>query len=428
MNWKKEAERLLFQERLTWTQITDAMKKYFPKMTERQVYDKVRTYLRSTDKYKTKNDTPTYRETIEYRQDGSVTRDKLIEICEGEELTPEAVVKAHGLKVEEWEVISYRNNYWNSQTKDGIKITMYQSKLTVKPKKDGISFEAIDKHFEKLSRDYKPPKITYIKHDRRLMAEVNIADLHLGKLCWHGDTGNNFDYKIARDIFYEIVNEISGQLKDIELIRFVWCNDYFNSDTIEKTTTGGTPQDTDVRWQKLFNVGVEMLVNAVETLRQIAPVETFYLPSNHDEVTAYHALKYLEAWFRGYNDVEVEINASPRKYKLYGNNLIGYTHGDKEKGNGTREKASRLASLMPIEARELWSKARYYEMHTAHLHSEHAIQEINGVIVRRISAPTATDTWHCEGGYLGAVRKAQTFIFDYDRVLLNNINTPVILA
>ena len=144
-------------------------------------------------------------------------------------------------------------------------------------------------------------------------------------------------------------------------------------------------------------------------------------------MTGYHALKYLEAWFRHDDNVEIDTSAMIRKYMLYGKTLIGYTHGDKEKGqNGSKEKASKLASVMPLEAKDLWSKANYYEMHTAHLHSEHAIHEINGVIVRRISSPTATDTWHKESGYIGAVRKVQTFIYEREKGLLQTINTPVV--
>ena len=90
-----------------------------------------------------------------------------------------------------------------------------------------------------------------------------------------------------------------------------------------------------------------------------------------------------------------------------------------------KEKPKRLSSLMPIEARELWSKAKYYELHCAHLHSEQAAEEINGVIVRRISSPTAIDTYHYKSGYIGAVRKAQTFIYDKERGLKQIINIPV---
>ena len=80
---------------------------------------------------------------------------------------------------------------------------------------------------------------------------------------------------------------------------------------------------------------------------------------------------------------------------------------------------------MPIEARDLWGQAIYHEMHAAHLHSEQMFAEINGVIVRRISSPTALDTYHTTHGYVGAVRKVQTFIYDKKRGLIHTINTPV---
>lgn len=364
---------------------------------------------------------------VNYRQDGTVVSEKFVKLQEGQHLTPKETLELHGFKPELWEVVSCTNNFWNSQLTGGIKQISYQSKLTVKPIKQAISFEDIDAHFKKLDRTYRTPPVKHIVRNGSMMAEVNLADLHVGKLAWHGDTPENYDYKIARDMFYQIINEAYQELQDkpIEYITFVWSNDFFNSDTIDQTTTAGTRQDTDVRWQKLFNVGVEMLVSAVDMLSQIAPVKTFYTPSNHDEVNGYHALKYLEAWFRKDPNVEVNTDAYPRKYQLYGNTLIGYTHGDKENSKGTKEKASRLASLMPIEASELWSKSKFREFHAAHLHSEQMIQEINGVIVRRISSPTAADTYHTTYGYLGAVRKAQVFIYDKERGLKQVINIPV---
>lgn len=364
---------------------------------------------------------------IKYNQDGTIVSEKFLKLQEGKHLTPNEIMKLHGFNPELWQIVSCTNNFWNSQLEGGIKQISYQSKLTVKPIKQGITFNEIDNHFKNLDRTYKTPSIVSIVRDGSMMAEVNIADLHVGKLCWHGDTPENYDYKIARQVFYQIISEAYQELQDksIEYITFVWCNDFFNSDTIDQTTTAGTRQDVDVRWQKLFNVGVEMLVTGIDMLAQIAPVKTFYTPSNHDEVNGYHALKYIQAWFRHDKRVEINTDAYPRKYQLYGNTLIGYTHGDKENSKGTKEKASRLASLMPIEAKELWAKAQYREFHTAHLHSEHMIEEINGVIVRRVSSPTAADTWHTSSGYLGAVRKAQVFIYDKSRGLKQVINIPV---
>lgn len=373
------------------------------------------------------SDEPLPRAKTTYNQDGSVVSEKFIKLKEGHQLTPTEILELHGFKPELWEIVNCKNNFWNSQLKGGHLQISYQSKLTVRPVKQGISFEEIDKHFKKMDRSYKTPAIVPVVRKGSMMAEINIADLHVGKLCWHGETPENYDYKIARQLFFNIINEAYHELnnKPIEYITFVWCNDFFNSDTIDQATTAGTRQDTDVRWQKLFNVGVEMLVSAVDILAKIAPVKTFYTPSNHDEVNGYHALKYLEAWFRNVPSVEVNTDAYPRKYQLYGKTLIGYTHGDKENSKGTKEKASRLASLMPIEAPKLWAEAKFREFHAAHLHSEQMIEEINGVIVRRISSPTAADTYHTTYGYLGAVRKAQVFIYDKEKGLKQVINIPV---
>lgn len=426
LNWKQEAERLRFDENKSWTEIASDLKEYFPELSPYQTREKIRDYIRGTDKYKQQRQTDKVQSRIEYKSDGTIISEKFIYLRDGDELTPNKILEAHGLKPDKWEVVAYRNNFWNTQIRGGAKQISYQSRLTAKPSACRLSTAEIDEHFKQLDRqNFKPVKTK--KHTGQYMAEVNISDLHLGKLCWHGDTPENYDYKIAREMYYQIIGETITRLRGmpIEYITFVWSNDYFNADTIDNTTTAGTRQDVDVRWQKMFNVGVEMLVRGVEMLGEIAPVKIFYTPSNHDEVNGYHALKYMEAWFRRDKNIEIDTDAYPRKYLLYGNTLLGYCHGDKENAKGSREKASRLASLMPLEAAQLWAQSKFREMHTAHLHSEHMINEINGVIVRRISSPSAADTYHSTHGFLGAVRKSQTFIYDKQRGLIHIINIPV---
>jgi hypothetical protein len=414
------------------SQIIDIMQRgYFPELDTYRVREKLRSFYRKTPEYKASHsiDTQPTNSTVEYRADGTTVSSRVIELSEGQEMTPEFIISAHGLDAAKWEVISYVNNFWNAQIKGGKKILMYQSKLSVRPNKKGLSFKDIDKLYAKLDRKAKPIPVSYVPKSNGLEAEVNIADLHLGKLCWWGDTDNNYDYKIAQKSFNTIINEICEELRRLPIakITFVWANDFFNIDTITNTTTAGTPQDVDIRWPKLFDKGSELLISGILTLREIAPVFTFYTRSNHDEVTGYHLAKLIEAYFRNDNSVTVDTRPLPRKYFLLGCVLVGFGHGDKEgiKDGGTKDKASRLASCMPIEAPELWAKAKYREFHAAHLHSEQMIQEINGVIVRRISSPTATDTYHKQSGFLGAVRKAQTFIYHPTRGVVHIINTPV---
>lgn len=433
MSWKDDAVRMRLDEHRTWREIAETLRPNFPEKDLYQAIGKVRVAVKESKRWQEERAKPKaeaqptkYPRTFGWRE-GRFESSCVHEMLDASDISPETVLRLHNLDPDAWKVISCTDNYWQSQVKGGTVIDLYQSKLTARPKDDGISLKEIDKHFAALDREYRAPAIIVPKRDAHLMAEVNIADLHLDKLCWHGDTGNNYDHKIARDVFNRIIAEIADALsgKPLEYINFVWANDFFNSDTITKTATAGTPQDSDVRWQKMFNVGTEMLVGAIDTLRQIAPVKSFYTPSNHDELNGYHALQFLAAWFRRDDDVEINIDAFPRKYQLYGNTLIGYCHGSTENANGTKDKASRLASLMPIEAADLWGRAKYREMHTAHLHSEQMIQEINGVIVRRISSPTAYDTWHTVSGFVGAVRKAQTFLYDRERGLMQILNTPV---
>ena len=131
-------------------------------------------------------------------------------------------------------------------------------------------------------KNFTPP---IIKNKARLDDGINV---HLGS--WHGTVTHRKSYK-GYVLLRNRRDSQRNKNKPIEYITFVWANDYFNSDTIEQTTTGGTRQDCDVRWQKMFNVGVEMLARGIETLSDVAPVRTFYTPSNHDEVNGYHALK-----------------------------------------------------------------------------------------------------------------------------------------
>lgn len=413
MDWKNRLMRLK-AEGNTYGEIADILNDEFP--GERFTGDRVRGWWRRNGEKRT--------EALPSKQEynnGSYTFENIIELIEGEDVTPDMMIKAHGLKVGMWEVVAYRNNYWQAQKKGGSKILLYQSRLTVKPISNGIDYADIAEYANAIV----PAPYTPVQHHKGdCMAEVNIADLHLGKLSWHGDAGNNYDYKIARDNFQKIISDVCYRLKDrkLDYILLVWSNDYFNSDTIAKTTTGMTPQDTDIRWQKLFRVGFQMLIEAVESLRQIAPVKTFYTPSNHDQMAGYYATCVLEQKFLNYPDVEVDTDAFPRKYIEYGTNLIGFTHGDKEQARGTKEKASRLASTMPNEAREAWGRTTRHEIHAAHLHCEQMIDEINGVLVRRVSSPTYADTYHTEHAFIGAQQKAMTFVWhkDYGNIEIHN--------
>lgn len=270
--------------------------------------------------------------------------------------------------------------------------------------------EAVMEHMKDFNKKYKgPTKISPIVEEGFLL-EVPVVDLHLGKLAWSPETGENYDYKIARQRYHRVIDDVvaRAQGRPIEKILMPISNDFFHFDTISQTTTAGTPQDSDMRWPKLYGVGVEMLVISIDQFRGIAPVEVILIPGNHDRMTGYYAITYLYAWYRNNEDVNVQVDPKTRKYFEHGASLIGFGHGDKEKG--------RIWGLMSIEAPKAWGRSKYREWHLAHEHSESS-KEGSGIILRRLSSVTGTDIWHYDQGYIGAVPKQQTFLWDREKGL-----------
>jgi hypothetical protein len=277
----------------------------------------------------------------------------------------------------------------------------------------------VQKHIEDFAKGYEGPvALLRIPEQTGKMLEVSVVDLHLGKLAWEPETGENYDSKIAVKRFMSVIHDVAERTKGMEFEKVILPlgNDFFNFDDIEGATTNGTPQDNDSRWQKLFDCGIEVLIRAIDILATIAPVEAFCVPGNHDFTTSYYAVKTISAWFRNNQNVTVNTNPRSRKYIEFGNNLIGFTHTDKEK--------KRIFGCMQIEAREAWGRTLYHEWHGAHLHSEQ-VKEDMGVIVRNLSSVTGMDAWHSESGYVGAIAKSQSFIWDktngLENIIMKNI-------
>lgn len=249
------------------------------------------------------------------------------------------------------------------------------------------------------------------------MLEINICDLHLGKLSYVEETGDNYNTEIAKQRFNEIISKEIERVQhdNFEKILFVWCNDFFNFDGINNTTTKGTPQDNDMKWQQLFIEGCNLLVSAIDKLSNYAPVETFYVASNHSRQTEFYTINYLKAWFRNYPNVTIDCSPSPRHYVKYGINLIGFTHS-------CYEKKQNLSHLMAVECPQYWSETTYREFHLAHYHCE-KVEEIGGVIYRWLPSVTGADTYHSDCGYKGAFKRSYSFVYDRDNGLLqiNNV-------
>ncbi len=421
--WVREMIKKIFGIDIETEQIREICRKYRKKNSLDENFNKKNTLENTLETNTCEEDLGTkqsYKEYFEIRKDGTQVSDKLLKMSAEEAKDVKFLLKAHGFDTDAWELVSARNNIWNVYSKiHGVQV-LYSSKIVVKPLVMGISFEDIKNHFVEASKMIERPQVEPIKvSNSGKMLEVDLADVHFAKLCHYSETGNNYDYKIASQRFLDMINDICSRVKDFkfEKILFIFGNDFFNSTTIENTTIHGTAQDNDLRWSKMFLKGCEVLVQGIDLLSQIAPIEIIYIAGNHDYTVSFYALNYISAWYRNNSNIKVEVSPITRKYVQFGQVLLGWSHGDTEK--------KRINTLMQIEVPELWGKCKWREFHLHHLHHEKTI-EGDGLIIRYLPSIVATDLWHYQSGYVGNIAKTQSFIWDKEKGLECILNSVII--
>lgn len=353
-------------------------------------------------------------------KNGTTTSDKLI-IINGDDLKdPSFLLFAHGFDVAEWELVSARNNIWNVYSKqDGVS-ELYSSKIVVKPRTE-ISLLEVGKFYKELVEKYEPPIIKmYEDYSDGYLVELPIFDLHFGKKSTFESVGKEFyNSDIARDCFNYVIDYTINRLKkmniNIDKVIFPIGQDFFHYDNMQGLTTGGTPQDHDLSNKEMFKLGTIMLIDGISKLSKElkTKVEVFCVSGNHDFATSYHSVMSLWAYFNNDENVSVSLNSSPRQYVEYGQNLIGFTHGDKEK--------KRIKGIMQIESKEAWGRTTFREWHCGHLHSEQT-EEDCGIIIRNLPSVTGTDQWHHNSGYVGAIRKTTCFIWSKESGIDSTFN------
>lgn len=389
----------------------------------------VRVHLKYKLKYGVADREIDEMEEVATKADGTRTTKRFLMLSEEDGNDPIRIMELMGYDPLQWDLISckVRRNYWDVTIKDakkkGVKHTnhAYMCVVTCKPIQNLITTDIVRKTFEGLQ----PPELVKIKYNLKglYMLELPIMDFHLGKLAWADETGeDHYDLKIAVELYKKTVLDLLGKATrtqlPIERIIYPIGQDYFHVDDREGRTTSGTYVDNEGRWQKMYQEGVELLVWTVEQLRAVAPVECMYVPGNHDDMLSYCATEHVAAWYRDIEEVQVDLSPQSRKYVRYGKNLIGFSHGKKEK--------KRIHHLMQIERPEDWGETVFREWHLGDEHHEES-EEVGGVIIRRISAITATDAWHAELGFKGALRKAQAFIWDKNLGKQYTIDSNVIV-
>ncbi len=235
---------------------------------------------------------------------------------------------------------------------------------------------------------------------------VDPADIHIGKLATAYETGDSYNVEIATKRVLDGVRGIIQKAHgfNIDQILFIAGNDILHTDTPKRTTTSGTPQDTDGMFYENFLCAKKLYIEVIELLMQVADIHFVFNPSNHDYQSGFFLADVIQSWFRNSSNITFDCSIAHRKYYQYGENLIGSTHGDGAKSQD-------LPMLMAVEAKDMWAVTNHKYVYSHHLHHKISKDYVGGVTVESLRSPSGTDSWHHRNGYgVGGVKAVEGFI------------------
>lgn len=348
----------------------------------------------------------------------------------------EQLLNVCGVDLNVWEVEKYVVNKWemgraNKQVnltwtdgradgyvRDGgglTKAPLYQVKAWLRRKVEASTLHQMLEKFTQDAVKFAPKTFKYTKPNQTkadCCYVLNIQDLHLAKLSCGIETGGaNWDIKIAEQTYRDTVNELidKAPIERIEEIVMIVGSDMLQVDNDKSTTTAGTYVDSDTRLSKAFDVATHMLTTVIEELASRFKVRCVVFGGNHDRTISLFLGRYVEAWFRNHENVNVDASPRSRKYYGYGKTLIAFDHGDEIKSKD-------LPLVIMRENQATISNYRFIECLTGHFHSEQS-EDMKGIVVRVAPALCSPDRWHSAKGFIGSIRRSQGLLYQRDEGL-----------
>lgn len=244
-----------------------------------------------------------------------------------------------------------------------------------------------------------------------LLLELSAPDLHLGKLSWKDESGEDYDINIACQRYKEAIFNLAGRapLDNIEKILLPIGNDMITIDSRKNMTTAGTPQDSDSRFRKMLIVVRDLLIDVINTLVTVAPVDVVVVSGNHDYDSMFTIGMVLEAFYSKNDNVNIDNSATQRKYYQFGSNGIQFSHGNEEKHQD-------LGLIFATEKPQLWGETKFREVQLGHFHKNKKLSflsadEHQGFQVQVLPSLSGTDAWHNSKGY-NTLKQAKAFLYD----------------
>jgi hypothetical protein len=290
---------------------------------------------------------------------------------------------------------------WLKTKEASIRVT---NPLFVKPEEKQIA--DLKQTLIKDLQDYAPKfqKLKRIENKDSYLLVIDPADIHIGKLCSSFECGESYNNQIAVKRVLEGVKGILNKVSsfNIDKILFIGGNDILHIDNPSRTTTSGTPQDTDGMWHTNFLIAKQLYIDVLEILLTVADVHFTFNPSNHDYTNGFFLAQVIETYYKNCKNITFDCNIAHRKGFKYYDNLIGTTHGD-----GAKQQD--LPLLMAVEFSKEWAVTKHRYIYTHHVHHKTS-KDYAGITVESLRSPSGTDSWHHRNGYEHSPKAVEGFL------------------
>jgi hypothetical protein len=289
---------------------------------------------------------------------------------------------------------------------DQVRNYWYKGKhFSIFAKSKEVSYQQLRDELIAEMSDYAPiyPTIERHQYDDPHLLVIDPADIHIGKICSKTETGEYYDSNVATQRAIDGVRGILRKCRgyNIDKVVFVAGNDILHTDSPKKTTTSGTPQDTDGLWYDNYQTAKKLYIHLLELCVSLADTEVVFCPSNHDFMSGFMLVDSVVSWFSKCEQIRFHADMAHRKYITYHDNLLGFTHGD-------GAKTADLPLLMAHEAASDWNKKHRY-VYTHHVHHKTS-KDYMSVCVESLRSPSGTDGWHHRNGYQHSPKAVEGFL------------------
>lgn len=264
---------------------------------------------------------------------------------------------------------------------------------------------AFSKYLESVDIDYSKYNFPIRKSTDEFLV-LSISDLHMDKKSYTNEKDNILSEAFKSALYLLRTASTMSSYKDVYLIL---GNDFFNDDTYYKTTTKGTPQDSEGSYDVVFFNALSFCIDLINMIQQHGKNVHVYAPKgNHDATKSQYLQAAIKKIFEKSKNISINLDCKDRQYFSRGENVFMLTHGD----NMTHNK---LPLVFATEMSKDWSK-KFKTIITGHTHKKAETQFLStneeyGIDIKVCPSLSKTDKWHYENGYIGNKRRSIAYLY-----------------